>query len=134
DMVGSPNFARFVYDGDGDAFGFGDPQSGVIEQGFVDFFDAAGLANEPTEFSGRSDYAGFQALEIPTGGPFTGAEGVKTQAQENRYGGQAGVAYDPCYHDECDTILNVNFIVFEEMLKAIGHEVYTYALSTADVD
>lgn len=134
DMVGSPNFARFVYDGDGDTFGIGDPASGVIESGFVDFFDAAGLANEPSEFSGRSDYAGFQALGMPTGGLFTGAEVEKTRAQVRLYGGVAGEAFDRCYHAECDTMSNVNFIVFEQMLKAIGHEVYTYALSTDDVD
>lgn len=134
DMVGSPNFARFVYDGDGDTFGVGDAGSGVIESGFVDFFDAAGLANEPTEFSGRSDYAEFQVAGIPTGGLFTGAEVEKSREQVRLYGGVAGEAYDRCYHAECDTMSNVNFIVFEQMLKAIGHEVYTYALSTDDVE
>jgi Zn-dependent M28 family amino/carboxypeptidase len=134
DMVGSPNFARFIYDGDGDTFGIGDPGSAVIESGFEDVFDAAGLAHEPTAFSGRSDYAEFQVAGIPAGGLFTGAEGIKTAEQEDLYGGTAGEAYDACYHQACDTIDNVNTEVFGQMLSAIGQEVYTYALSTAEVD
>lgn len=134
DMIGSPNFARFIYDGDGDAFGIGDAGSGVIEQGFAEFFDSVDLAHEPTEFSGRSDYFAFQAYGMPTGGLFTGAEGVKTPAQVDLYGGVAGEAYDRCYHQACDTYANVNFVVFEEMLAAVGHEVYAYALSTTEVE
>lgn len=134
DMVGSPNFARFIYDGDADTFGVGDEASGVIEHGFEDYFAAAGLATEPTEFSGRSDYAAFQIAEIPSGGLFTGAEGIKTAAQVDLYGGVAGEAYDRCYHAACDTMSNVNFVVFEQMLRAIAHEIYSYALSTAEVD
>ena len=133
DMVGSPNFARFIYDGDGDTFGIGDAGSGVIEAGFEGVFDAMELAHEPTAFSGRSDYAGFQALGIPSGGLFTGAEGLKTEEQVALYGGEAGVAYDECYHLACDTIENVNETVLGEMLYAIAHEIYRYALSTASV-
>src|SRR5687768_8846185 len=62
DMIGSPNFVRFVYDGNNSAFPVGPgvqqgpPGSGAIEQLFVDYFVSQGLANEPTPFSGRSDY------------------------------------------------------------------------------
>lgn len=134
DMIGSTNFARFVYDGDGSAFGVGDPGSGVIEQGFTDFFAARDLASEPTAFSGRSDYAEFQVAGIPTGGLFTGAEGVKTEEQVALYGGEAGVAYDPCYHQACDDLDNVSYVAIRQMMRAMGHEVYGYAQSTASVD
>jgi Zn-dependent M28 family amino/carboxypeptidase len=56
DMVGSPNFARFVYDGDGDIGPAGPPGSDVIEEVFTDFFTSRTLFSEPTEFDGRSDY------------------------------------------------------------------------------
>jgi Zn-dependent M28 family amino/carboxypeptidase len=105
DMVGSPNFVRFVYDGD-NSTGEGDegpPGSGEIEALFAEYFDAVGLAHEPTPFNGRSDYGSFIAVGIPAGGLFTGAEGVKTEEQAAVYGGLAGVAYDPCYHQACDT-------------------------------
>ena len=79
DMIGSPNYARFVYDGDGSAFGIKGPSgSGAIEGVFEDFFASQGLASEPTAFDGRSDYDAFITAGIPAGGLFTGAEGAKT--------------------------------------------------------
>ncbi|MGH2821148.1 MAG: M20/M25/M40 family metallo-hydrolase, partial [Actinomycetota bacterium] len=99
DMVGSPNFVRFVYDGDGsDTAVRGPAGSGKIEDVFVDYFTDQGLETDPTAQDGRSDYASFTAVGIPAGGLFTGAEGIKTAEQEAVYGGTAGVAYDPCYH------------------------------------
>ena len=110
DMIGSPNFARFVYDGDGSAFGIKGPTgSGAIEKVFEDFFASEGLASEPTAFDGRSDYDAFITAGIPAGGLFTGAEGAKTAAQVPLYGGLstfdgASVSYDPCYHQACDSL------------------------------
>ena len=102
-MVGSPNYVRFVYDGDGSGEGpAGPPGSAQIEQLFTSYFASQSLASEPTAFDGRSDYGPFIAVGIPAGGLFTGAEGVKTAAQAAVYGGTAGVAYDPCYHQACD--------------------------------
>ncbi len=57
---------------------------------FTRYFAGQGLASEPTEFSGRSDYGPFIAVGIPAGGLFTGAEGVKTAEQAAIYGGTAG--------------------------------------------
>jgi Zn-dependent M28 family amino/carboxypeptidase len=110
DMIGSPNFARFIYDGDGSAFGIKGPSgSDDIEQLFEDFFDSQGLASEPTAFDGRSDYDAFINAGIPAGGLFTGAEGAKTADQVALYGGLATfdgapVSYDPCYHQACDSL------------------------------
>ena len=110
DMIGSPNYARFVYDGDGDAFGIKGPSgSDDIEQTFEDFFASQGLASEPTAFDGRSDYDAFISAGIPAGGLFTGAEDAKTEDQVADYGGLATfdgepVSYDPCYHQPCDSM------------------------------
>ena len=104
-MLGSPNFVRFVYDGDGDPTGTAGPAgSAEIEQMFLDYFASQGLATEPTAFDGRSDYGPFIAEGIPAGGLFSGAEGIKTAEQAQIYGGVAGEAYDRCYHEACDTI------------------------------
>lgn len=128
DMVGSPNFVRFVYDGDGDAFGTEGPDgSDKIEALFNDYFASQDLATDPTAFDGRSDYFGFINAGIPAGGLFTGAEGVKTEEQAATYGGTAGEAYDPCYHAACDTIANVSTEVLEQMADAIAHSTMTYA-------
>jgi hypothetical protein len=66
DMLGSPNYVRFIYDGDGSATDpAGPPGSGQIEQVFLDYFAGQGLATEPTPFSGRSDYGPFIAVGSP---------------------------------------------------------------------
>jgi Zn-dependent M28 family amino/carboxypeptidase len=104
DMVGSPNYVRFVYDGDAsDTESLGSTGSGVVEDVFTDYFASQGLASEPTAFDGRSDYEAFINVGIPAGGLFTGAEDIKTAEEAETYGGAAGVAYDPCYHQACDS-------------------------------
>jgi Zn-dependent M28 family amino/carboxypeptidase len=141
DMVGSPNFVRFVYDGDNSAFPPGPggaqpgpPGSGAIEQTFTDYFTSQSLASDPTPFNGRSDYGPFitttspaHPAGIPAGGLFTGAEGLKTAAQAAVYGGTAGVAYDVCYHQACDTFANVNLTGLDQMSDAVAHGVITWA-------
>jgi Zn-dependent M28 family amino/carboxypeptidase len=140
DMVGSPNFVRFVYDGDNSAFpvgpgaAAGPPGSGAIEAEFHAYFASQGLASAETPFSGRSDYGPFIAKGIPAGGLFTGAEGVKTPAQAATYGGTAGVAYDSCYHAGCDTYANVNPTVLDQNADAIAHATIAYAQNTEAVN
>jgi aminopeptidase Y len=116
DMLASPNFVRFVYDGDlSDSDDPGEgvfapaarPGSAAIEGVFNDYFDDARIAYEPTPFNGRSDYGPFIAAGIPAGGLFSGAEGVKTAEQAARFGGAAGSWYDPCYHFFCDTYATI---------------------------
>lgn len=135
DMVGSPNYVRFVYDGDGSAFGLaGPPGSGPIENLFVNFYAARGLASEPTQISFRSDYAAFFNNGIPFGGLFTGAEGIKTPQQAAIYGGTAGLAYDPCYHQPCDTYANVSLAVLDLNADAIAYATLQYAMNTEAVN
>jgi Zn-dependent M28 family amino/carboxypeptidase len=134
DMVGSPNFVRFVYDGDGsDTSPAGPAGSGFIEKVFVDYFDSQGLASDPTQFSGRSDYGPFIAVGIPAGGLFTGAEGIKTAEQAAVYGGTAGVAYDPCYHQACDTFANNNDTGLDQMSDAAAHAVLIMSRTKVDI-
>jgi Zn-dependent M28 family amino/carboxypeptidase len=137
DMVGSPNFARFVYDGDLSNSApppGGAPQgSGQIEGVFNRYFDGERLAHDPTAFDGRSDYGPFIANGVPAGGLFTGAEGIKTAAQEAKYGGVAGLAFDPCYHQECDTFFNLSYTALDQMSDAAAHAAWTLARSKSPV-
>lgn len=108
DMLASDNFVRFVYDGNGSATGIRGPNgSGVIEDVFNSYFASQSQPTDPTALDGRTDYASFTALGIPAGGLFAGAEGVKTAAQEARYGGRAGQPYYVCYHEACDTFATI---------------------------
>ena len=135
DMIGSPNYVRFIYDGDGSAFGLAGPEgSAAIEALYEDFYDDRGLAHAPTEISFRSDYAAFFDAGIPFGGLFTGAEGIKTPAQEAVYGGTAGQQYDPCYHAACETFANVALDVLDLNSDAVAFSTLTYAMSTRSVN
>jgi len=134
DMVGSPNFVRFIYDGDGSAFGLAGPDgSAAIESLFERFYAERGLAFEPTEISFRSDYAAFFDNDIPFGGLFTGAEDIKTPEQVADYGGIAGEQFDPCYHEACDTFDNNSDEVLDLNSDAIALATLTYAMSTTTV-
>jgi Zn-dependent M28 family amino/carboxypeptidase len=131
DMVGSPNYVRFIYDGDGSTFGLaGPPGSEAIEALFADFYTGRELAFEPTEIDFRSDYAAFFNAGIPFGGLFTGAEGIKTPEQAALYGGVAGEPYDPCYHQACDTFANVNLEVLDLNADAIAFATLHYAMES----
>jgi len=134
DMIGSPNFVRFVYDGNNSSGGgtLGPAGSGAIEQVFQDYFASQGLENSPTPFNGRSDYGPFIAVGIPAGGLFTGAEGIKTAEQAAVYGGTAGASYDPCYHLACDTFANNNSTALDQMSDAVAHTVLLFSKRNFD--
>jgi Zn-dependent M28 family amino/carboxypeptidase len=135
DMVGSRNYGRFIYDGDGSGFGTSGPNgSDIVEGVFEDWFASRGLATEPTAFDGRSDYLAFITAGIPAGGLFTGAEDVKTAEQAALFGGDAGVAFDPCYHQACDDRDNVSAQAIDEMSDATAHAVLTFAMTTSAVN
>lgn len=132
DMVASPNFVRFVYDGDGSATpddpdAAGPPGSDLIEHVFNDFFARRGLATAPTAFDGRSDYGPFIAEGIPAGGLFSGAEGIKTPEEARIYGGQAGQPYDACYHQACDNLSNLSLKSLDQMSDAVAYTVLWFA-------
>ena len=129
DMIGSPNYGLFIYDGDGSGFGLtGPPGSDDIEALFERYYaDVAGVPSEPTAFTGRSDYQAFINNGIPSGGLFTGAEQPKKPEQVAKWGGTAGLAYDPCYHSVCDDIDNLSHEALEINADAVAYAVYLYA-------
>ncbi|MEU8133064.1 M28 family metallopeptidase [Streptodolium elevatio] len=137
DMIGSPNYAEFVYDGD-NSDGVGSPAgptgSAEIEAFINGYLDKKGSAHEGTDFDGRSDYGPFIAVGIPSGGTFTGAEGIKTPEQAAKYGGTAGVAFDPCYHAACDTTANISNKALDLNSDVIAYAMGTFANSTRAVN
>ena len=145
DMLGSPNFVRFVYDGNGSATPVKGPTgSGNVEKVFLDYFASQGLKTEPTAFDGRSDYGPFIAVGIPAGGLFSGAEGLKTAQQVADYGGLLGEQYDPCYHEDCDTFVGTGdgasatppgrgLISLDELSDGAADAVLQFAMTTSAV-
>ncbi len=137
DMIGSPNHVFFVYDGDdSDAVGAGPGPDGSaqIEKLFESYYAGVGQPFKGTDFSGRSDYGPFIAVGIPSGGLFTGAEGIKTADEVLLWGGTAGDQYDPCYHLACDTIDNINLSAYGVNTDAVAFATLTYAYSTESVN
>ncbi|MEU3445720.1 M28 family metallopeptidase [Streptomyces thermolilacinus] len=130
DMIASPNYGLFVYDGD-NSDGVGAPAgpagSAQLERDINEFLDKQGHPHEGTDFTGRSDYGPFIEVGIPSGGTFTGAEGIKTAKQAEKFGGTAGVAYDPCYHAACDDLNNISMTAFDANIDVIANAVGTYA-------
>ncbi len=95
---------------------------------FKNWFDQQNLPWDYTDFSGRSDYGPFLAEGIVAGGLFTGADETKTREQRDRYDqmlgqGEGGIvgATDPCYHQACDSIQNINQFAYEKMVQAAAY-------------
>ena len=137
DMIGSPNHVFFVYDGDdsdGVGAGPGPAGSAQIEDLFESYYAMQGQPFKGTDFSGRSDYGPFIAVGIPSGGLFTGAEGIKTTEEVALWGGTAGEQYDPCYHLACDTYANVNLFALDVNADAVAYATLQYAMNTSAVN
>ena len=153
DMIGSPNYVRFVYDADVVTLPFEEdfpPEGSIeIENVFLDYFGSQHLDIESIPFDSRSDYLSFFDAGIPAGGIISGDADKKTVDQAATYGGVPGLAYDPCYHQECDTLKdelqseevnqveaaygdavivgNVNTKALDEMSDAAAHATLTLA-------
>ena len=137
DMIGSPNHVFFIYDGDdSDGVGAGPGPSGSaqIEKTFEKYYNMVGQPFKGTDFSGRSDYGPFIAVGIPSGGLFTGAEGIKMADEAATWGGTAGDQYDPCYHLACDTFDNVNLFALDINSDAVAYSVLQYAMNAEDIN
>ncbi len=136
DMVGSPNFALFVYDGDRSASRRGSvsppPGSAAVERVFTRYFASRGLAYREIGLGG-SDHLPFARAGIPVGGLFTGASGTKSATQAVSFGGRTGEPYDPCYHRPCDTLANVSGTALTRVAQAAAHAIGHFAQDVSSV-
>ncbi|GAW20196.1 hypothetical protein ANO14919_096930 [Xylariales sp. No.14919] len=129
DMMGSPNFAYQVYNATNAVNPTGSEQ---LRDMYVDWYESKGLNYTFIPFDGRSDYDAFIRNGIPGGGIATGAEGIKTKEEELMFGGKAGDWYDPCYHQLCDDVSNVNATAWLINTQLVAHSVATFAASFED--
>ena len=139
DMIGSANYIFMVYDADESTF---EAPSGVpipagstaIEDVYESYYTRVDEPYDDTEFSGRSDYEAFILADIPSSGLFTGAEEEKTAEQAAIWGGTAGVQFDPCYHEACDTFANNNDHALDVNSDLVAFAALTFAYSTESVN
>jgi len=124
DMIGSPNYVRFVYSGEGV------PCS--IQSFFENYYALNDLPYENLPLSDfPSAHTTFINNGIPVGGLFTGAEVIKTPEQASIFGGVAGEQFDQCYHLACDTYDNVSEEVLEQNADAVAAAVHRFATFNA---
>ncbi|KZB82343.1 M28 family peptidase [Amycolatopsis regifaucium] len=121
DMIGSDNWGYFVYD-----------DVASVKAVFDEYFRTIGIQTEgDTEGDGRSDHASFKSAGIPVGGLATGAGYTKSAAQQQKWGGTAGRAFDSCYHRACDTLSNIPDTPVEKNSDAIAYALWKLAVGAS---
>ena len=98
---------------------------------FRQWFNEQKLPWSNASLGGGSDYVPFLAAGIAVGGVNTGAGGIKPASERDQYaavlgignGGIANAAYDPCYHQQCDRITNINPFAYEKVVKAAAYAI-----------
>ncbi|ORX51991.1 Zn-dependent exopeptidase [Hesseltinella vesiculosa] len=137
DMIGSPNHVNMIYDGDGSnskETGLVIPVgNAAIESLFIKYFEDNHEYHQPIglEYMVRSDAGAFFEAGIPFGGLTSGFEFIKTELEQQEYGGQAGKAHDPCYHQACDTVHDIDAKVLLLHARGYAHAIDVYSHSTA---
>lgn len=126
DMIGSPNAVTFVYDEADAAAG-----SAALTNVVADVFDRRGFPWVPIDLEGDSDHGPFIAAGIPTGGLFSGGIEPVTEAQAARFGATAGEPADPCSHQACDTLDNVDLATLGLMAAGIANAIVLLAAAAA---
>ena len=106
DMVGSPNPVPYVYGG----FGRLDHP---IRDTFNEFLTGQGVEPRRADFR-ASDHSPFLDAQIPVGGLFSGS-----------YEGEPPA--DPCYHQSCDGVHNIDPDMLGLMADALAHGVLAVA-------
>ena len=137
DMIASPNYVQMVYDADESTYPapVAIPKgSTAIEDLYERYYTKIGEPYDDSEFSGRSDYEAFILAGIPSSGLFTGAEDVKTAEQAAIWGGTAGEWLDPCYHQACDTLDNLNRHALDVNSDLVAFAMLTFGYSTESVN
>src|SRR3990167_3114409 len=126
DMLGSPNYIRGILNGT-QAPQEIQPAATVISNLFETYYISQNLTYVFIPFNGRSDYGPFLEANIPAGGIETGAEVIKDEALRSKFGGLANTPFDPCYHQACDTVDNINNEVLLQMSQAAAFALSTFA-------
>ena len=132
DMIGSPNYVFYVYGGDGSAGpkAISSPKASAQMVDFLaDFYTRKGQPFKRLILQARSDHQSFADIGIPFAGIFTGAEEIKTDQDVALWGGRAGVALDPCYHQACDNYTNNSDNALDINIDAVAYSTLHFAMN-----
>jgi Zn-dependent M28 family amino/carboxypeptidase len=132
DMAASPNFIFGIYDAKtapNETPSRAIPGSTKVTELYRQWFIEQNLPWDFRDFNGRSDYGPFLAAGVAAGGVATGSDAVKTATQRDKYrqslgennAGFAGAILDPCYHQACDTLANINQVGYIKIVQAAAY-------------
>ncbi|KAJ2719563.1 hypothetical protein GGI07_005150 [Coemansia sp. Benny D115] len=124
DMLASPNYIALVHNGS-DAPKNARLGSQRIQRVFEDYFVRHGYPYQITDMLAGSDFLPFVDNGVPAGGVLTGASEIKSIEDRRVHGGLANAPLDTCYHQDCDTLLNINRQALTKMSKAAMYAVST---------
>lgn len=115
DMLGSPNGFAGVYDEAGAAEG-----SAEAHDLLRDAVERAGGTPVPVDLTGSSDHRPFTLAGIATAGVFSGAVEQVSDEQAAASGATPGEPADPCYHQACDDLDNVDLTLARLLTAALA--------------
>lgn len=127
DMVGAPNAGYFVQGASG-----GPDGSATVAADLTRRFVALGVAPDPMDLDGSSDYDPFVNAGIPSAGLLAGDSEHKSADQARRWGGEQGEVFDRCYHSACDDLTNVDRLALDRFTD-VAAGTLAYFASTGDL-
>ena len=128
DMIGSPNHVFFIYDGDdSDAVGAGAGPAGSaqIEKTFETLLHVTRAAVQGHRLLRSVRLRSVHRRRASRRVACSPVPRASRRPQEAAiWGGTAGAAYDPCYHQACDTYANNNDVALDDNSDAIAYAVH----------
>lgn len=68
------------------------------------------------------------------GGITAGSSGIKNSTERVMFGGLSGVPYDPCFHQPCDSLQNVDKTALRDMSQAAAYVTWQVIGTSAFID
>ena len=137
DMVGSPNAAYFVYDGDDSDADGRRPGPVRLRADREDLRRLLRRRRDRDRRHGLLRPLGLRRVHRrrhPGGRPVHRRRGHEDRHRRPSGAVTAGVAYDPCYHQACDNLGNIDRAALDRNLDAMAWTVGVYAYSTEDIN
>jgi Zn-dependent M28 family amino/carboxypeptidase len=122
--IGSPNGVIGVYDADESTHGTqgtAPAAARAAERAITDRFDSTGQDWIDIPYGSAGDHRPFARAGIPVAGLTAGADGTKTSDEAARFGGTAGLAYDPNHDTVADDIDNIDPDTLTVLAQAVAH-------------
>ena len=132
DMIASPNPVYFFGADTGQA-STGAPArtdaTRTIEEAMTAVYRQRNVPFKREATTDSSDHVAFDRAGIPFGWLFTGADEIKTAEEVVLWGGTTDAPMDPCYHETCDDLANINTTALELNADALAHAALHFAMN-----